>query len=69
MRTTDEQGLQTQLGLLSSCILAPSIVSLPANAGVIDGIQKDTVISVAFTVAVVALGAVTLGVRLYLLLS
>ena len=63
MHTTHEHGTQTQLGLLGLGTIVPSIVSLPANAGVIDGIQKDTVISVAFTVAVIALGAVTVGVR------
>ena len=61
---TQEHATQSQLGLLILGTIAPSIVSLPANAGVLDGIQKDTVISVAFTVAVIALGAVTLGVRL-----
>jgi len=62
-------GAQKRLNRLGLGILAPGLVSLPARADVLQEgttlIQKDAVISVAFTVAVVALGAVTLGV-LYL---
>ncbi len=60
---------QIQMGRLPLGLLAPASIALPARADVSESlqqgsalIQKDAVISVAFTVAVIALGAVTLGV-------
>jgi hypothetical protein len=63
-------GAQNQLVKVGLGSLASGFLSLPARADVSNTlqegsalIQKDTVISVAFTVAVIALGAVSLGVR------
>jgi hypothetical protein len=65
-------GARRPLEQLGVGILAHGVVALPARADVLERIQegstllqKDAVISVAFTAAVVALGAVTLGVSCF----